>query len=99
MMNNGNYSSGEDDSRGAGSQICCLVEMGNPGIINGERCKNQAGNASYSKRIQKTVLQRRLKLNIDTTVNILNFLLLFHNKKSLVMFFFLCLYKILEMTS
>lgn len=91
-MNNGNYSSGEDnnDSRGGpNDQICCLVEMGIPGM-NGERCKNQAGNASYSKRIQKTVLQRRLKLNIDTTVNIIVHLLLQKKKiiKSLVMFFF-----------
>ncbi|XP_026296619.1 histone deacetylase complex subunit SAP30 homolog isoform X3 [Apis dorsata] len=31
----------------------------------GERCTRPAGNASYSKRIQKTVTQRRLKLNLD----------------------------------
>lgn len=87
-MNNGNYSSGEDCGPSSDQQICCLVEMGIPGIINGERCKNQAGNASYSKRIQKTVLQRRLKLNIDQTVNKKFFFLFL---KSLVMFFF-CVY-------
>ncbi|VVC91727.1 unnamed protein product [Leptidea sinapis] len=30
-----------------------------------DRCRRLAGNASYSKRIQKTVAQKRLKLNID----------------------------------
>lgn len=51
-MNNG-FSSGED-SRGGGvaNQMCCLVD-------DGVNCKNVAGNASYSKRIQKTVTQRR----------------------------------------
>ncbi|XP_043479861.1 histone deacetylase complex subunit SAP30 homolog [Leptopilina heterotoma] len=52
------FSTGEEDSRGAADQICCLTD-------EGERCSQPAGNASYSKRIQKTVTQRRLKLNID----------------------------------
>ncbi|XP_066594011.1 histone deacetylase complex subunit SAP30 homolog [Prorops nasuta] len=52
------FSTGEEDSRGAADQICCLVD-------EGERCARPAGNASYSKRIQKTVTQRRLKLNLD----------------------------------
>ncbi|KAF2883681.1 hypothetical protein ILUMI_22496 [Ignelater luminosus] len=52
------FSTGEEDSRGPTDQICCLVE-------NGERCTKPAGNASYSKRIQKTVTQRRLNLSID----------------------------------
>ncbi|XP_044007326.1 histone deacetylase complex subunit SAP30 homolog isoform X2 [Aphidius gifuensis] len=52
------FSTGEEDSRGAADQVCCLVD-------DGERCLRAAGNASYSKRIQKTVTQRRLKLNID----------------------------------
>ncbi|CAH0395956.1 unnamed protein product [Bemisia tabaci] len=56
-MNNG-FSTGEEDSRGPSDQICCLVD-------DGFRCHRQAGNASYSKRIQKTVTQRRLKLNLD----------------------------------
>lgn len=57
------FSTGEEDSRGPTDQICCLVD-------SGERCTKPAGNASYSKRIQKTVTQRRLQLSIDTLVNI-----------------------------
>lgn len=41
--------------------MCCLID-------DGERCQNQAGNASYSKRIQKTVQQRKLKLIRDDSV-------------------------------
>lgn len=48
----------EEDSRGSHDQVCCLVD-------EKERCSRPAGNASYSKRIQKTVAQRKLKLNID----------------------------------
>lgn len=62
-MNNG-FSSGEEDSRGPTDQVCCLID-------DGDSCRNAAGNASYSKRIQKTVTQRRLKLNIDPTVSII----------------------------
>ncbi|CAH2002419.1 unnamed protein product [Acanthoscelides obtectus] len=54
------FSTGEEDSRGPTDQICCLIE-------NGERCAKPAGNASYSKRVQKTVTQRRLNLNIDNS--------------------------------
>lgn len=61
-MNNG-FSSGEEDSRGPTDQICCLID-------DGSRCRNSAGNASYSKRIQKTVAQRRLKLTNDPQVKI-----------------------------
>ncbi|XP_069680302.1 histone deacetylase complex subunit SAP30 homolog isoform X2 [Periplaneta americana] len=52
------FSTGEEDSRGPPDQICCLVD-------EEERCLRPAGNASYSKRIQKTVTQRRLKLHLD----------------------------------
>lgn len=52
----------EDDSRPGHDQICCLID-------NSERCNNSAGNASYSKRIQKTVQQRKLKLARDDRVN------------------------------
>ncbi|CAG9856220.1 unnamed protein product [Phyllotreta striolata] len=52
------FSTGEEDSRGPTDQVCCLID-------NGERCSKPAGNASYSKRIQKTVIQRRLNLGID----------------------------------
>ncbi|XP_076351839.1 SIN3-associated polypeptide 30 [Tachypleus tridentatus] len=48
----------EEDTPIGHNQICCLLEEGN-------RCSRVAGNASYSKRIQKTVAQRKLKLNID----------------------------------
>lgn len=41
-------------------QQCCLVEAG-------RRCSRVAGNASYSKRIQKTVAQRKLKLHMDNS--------------------------------
>ncbi|KAJ8986103.1 hypothetical protein NQ317_003398 [Molorchus minor] len=54
------FSTGEEDSRGPADQICCLID-------NGERCPRPAGNASYSKRIQKTVTQRRLNLGIDNS--------------------------------
>ncbi|XP_065201114.1 histone deacetylase complex subunit SAP30 homolog [Planococcus citri] len=52
------FSAGEEDSRGPPDQVCCLVD-------DGFRCHRPAGNASYSKRIQKTVTQRRLKLHLD----------------------------------
>jgi len=41
---------------------CCLIE-------NGIRCHRPTGNASYSKRIAKTVTQRRLKLVVDQSVS------------------------------
>lgn len=56
------FSSGEEDSRGPTDQICCLID-------NGDRCTKPAGNASYSKRIQKTAAQRRLNLDIDNSVS------------------------------
>ncbi|XP_059482383.1 histone deacetylase complex subunit SAP30 homolog [Neocloeon triangulifer] len=55
---NGGCSTGEEDSRGPSNQFCCLID-------EGERCIKLAGNASYSKRIQKIVAQRRLRLHID----------------------------------
>lgn len=51
----------EDDSRGTHDQICCLLD-------DGDRCTRPAGNASYNKRIQKLVQQRRLKLTMDHSV-------------------------------
>lgn len=51
----------EEDSRQGHDQICCLID-------SGDRCNNSAGNASYSKRIQKTVQQRKLKLSRDDRV-------------------------------
>lgn len=59
-MNNG-FSTGEEDSRGGHTdQTCCLID-------ENERCNRPAGNASYSKRIQKTVKDKRLKLSSDPT--------------------------------
>lgn len=55
------FSTGEEDSRGPADQVCCLID-------ENERCRNAAGNASYSKRVQKTVTSRRLKLSIDPQV-------------------------------
>lgn len=52
------FSTGEEDSRGPPDQVCCLVD-------DAVRCTRPAGNASYSKRIQKTVTQKRLKLHLD----------------------------------
>lgn len=63
------FSSVEEDSREPTEQICCLID-------NGERCFEIAGNASYSKRIQKTVTQRRLNLALDNSVRIYE---LFHS--------------------
>ena len=45
------------------SQTCCLVE-------NGRQCTRIAGNACYSKKIQKTVAQRKLKLHMNDGVSI-----------------------------
>uniref|UniRef100_A0A0A9WA87 Histone deacetylase complex subunit SAP30 n=1 Tax=Lygus hesperus TaxID=30085 RepID=A0A0A9WA87_LYGHE len=55
--NNG-FSTGEEDSRGPPDQVCCLID-------DNYRCTRPAGNASYSKRIQKTVTQKKLRLNLD----------------------------------
>lgn len=40
------------------SSICCLIE-------DSTRCSRAAGNASYSKRIEKQVAQRKLRLTVD----------------------------------
>ncbi|TRY64537.1 hypothetical protein DNTS_022658 [Danionella cerebrum] len=42
-------------------QSCCLID-------DAERCARPAGNASFSKRVQKSISQRRLKLEIDKSV-------------------------------
>uniref|UniRef100_A0A8C0MPM3 Histone deacetylase complex subunit SAP30L n=1 Tax=Canis lupus familiaris TaxID=9615 RepID=A0A8C0MPM3_CANLF len=42
-------------------QSCCLIE-------DGERCVRPAGNASFSKRVQKSISQKKLKLDIDKSV-------------------------------
>ena len=57
------YRSEQEEQSSTVGQICCLVE-------DNDRCKRPAGNASYSKRIQKTVSQRKLKLSLDVNVSI-----------------------------
>lgn len=52
---------------GSVGQQCCLID-------NATRCSHPAGNASYNKRIQKLVQQRRLRLAIDHTVKVLQVL-------------------------
>ncbi|XP_037070735.1 histone deacetylase complex subunit SAP30 homolog [Pollicipes pollicipes] len=56
------FSTGDEDSRDSRAshgQVCCLKdEVG--------RCSRPAGNASYNKRIQKIVTQRKLMLFMDT---------------------------------
>ncbi|KAM9348373.1 histone deacetylase complex subunit SAP30L isoform 3-T3 [Symphorus nematophorus] len=44
-------------------QSCCLIE-------DGERCGRSAGNASFSKRIQKSISQKKLKLDIDKSLQV-----------------------------
>ncbi|KAM9330424.1 histone deacetylase complex subunit SAP30 [Gastrophryne carolinensis] len=41
-------------------QLCCLRD-------EGERCSRPAGNASFSKRIQKSISQKRVKIDLDKT--------------------------------
>lgn len=53
--------SSDEDETTAQNEICCLIEDGN-------KCRRPAGNASFSKRIQKTV-QRKLKLSLDSYVS------------------------------
>ena len=55
------YQSESEDNSPKPRQICCLVE-------DKERCKRSAGNACYSKRIQKTVAQKKLKLEAAESV-------------------------------
>jgi len=62
-MNGFSTGSGEEDSRDSKAshdQLCCLID-------DNERCSRVAGNASYSKRIQKTVQQRKLRLHMDSS--------------------------------
>lgn len=43
-------------------QICCLIE-------DKRKCIKTASNANYTKKIQKTVQQRKLKLELDDDVS------------------------------
>lgn len=55
--------SSEEETAVTQNEICCLIE-------DGAKCRRPAGNASFSKRIQKTV-QRKLKLSLDTYVRLI----------------------------
>lgn len=57
------YQSESEDNSPKPHRICCLVE-------DKDRCKRLAGNACYSKRIQKTVAQKKLKLASADNVRI-----------------------------
>ncbi len=54
----------KDGARNSGEQICCLLE-------NRERCRKQAGNASFNFRVKKLVKQRKLGLAFAQDVSIL----------------------------
>lgn len=56
------FSTEEESHSGGHDQVCCLRD-------SNRRCVRPAGNASYSKRIQKTVHQRNLRLARDDSVN------------------------------
>lgn len=56
------YQSESEDNSPKPHRVCCLIE-------DKERCKRLAGNACYSKRIQKTVAQKKLKLAAAETVS------------------------------
>jgi len=58
-MNPNELTPGKEYSQGPINNICCLQD-------NGVKCQQQAGNASYSKRIRKIVEQ--LNLHLDAVV-------------------------------
>lgn len=57
----GSAGAGGAGGPGAG-QLCCLRE-------EGERCGRAAGNASFSKRIQKSISQKKVKIELDKSVS------------------------------
>ncbi|XP_032812516.1 histone deacetylase complex subunit SAP30 isoform X1 [Petromyzon marinus] len=61
------FSTEEDSRDGPLGQTCCLID-------DGERCGRPAGNASFSKRIQKSISQKKLKLDIDRSVSLVRHL-------------------------
>ncbi|XP_075608006.1 histone deacetylase complex subunit SAP30 isoform X3 [Balearica regulorum gibbericeps] len=58
----GSAGAGGAGGPGAG-QLCCLRE-------EGERCGRAAGNASFSKRIQKSISQKKVKIELDKSVDL-----------------------------
>ena len=61
------FSTGDEDFRdqesGEEHFICCLID-------NGQRCPKSASNASYNKRIEKTVTSKKLQLIVDPQVRL-----------------------------
>ncbi|XP_070507840.1 histone deacetylase complex subunit SAP30 homolog [Chironomus tepperi] len=47
-----------DDNEKMENEVCCLID-------DGVKCNRIAGNASFSKRIQKGISQRKMKLSLD----------------------------------
>ena len=54
--------SGEEEGTSQHDQTCCLIDQG-------EKCTRQAGNAAYNKRIQRIVMQKKLKLTSNSSVS------------------------------
>lgn len=52
-------SSDENEKMSCENEVCCLID-------DGVKCIRIAGNASFSKRIQKGISQRKMKLMLDS---------------------------------
>lgn len=48
-----------DENEKMENEVCCLID-------DGLKCTRLAGNASFSKRIQKGISQRKMKLSLDS---------------------------------
>ncbi|KAG5666573.1 hypothetical protein PVAND_014591 [Polypedilum vanderplanki] len=48
-----------DENEKMENEVCCLID-------DGTKCTRVAGNASFSKRIQKGISQRKMKLSLDS---------------------------------
>ena len=55
---NQHHSNGSTETSHITSHVCCLME-------NGRSCNRPASNASYSKKIQGTVAQKKLRLEVE----------------------------------
>jgi histone deacetylase complex subunit SAP30 len=58
-MNGGIDSSDENEKMENDYEFCCLID-------DGTKCTRLAGLASFSKRIQKGISQRKMKLSLDS---------------------------------
>ena len=63
MLKASNSRDHDKESNRNGDQFCCLLE-------DREKCRRQAGNASFNFRVQKLVKQRKLGLMLDPDVSI-----------------------------